>query len=191
VVRDARSAASAWQPDPDFDQDLTLAERRSVADRLDARRERAARTAAWQEWIPSLYWDWFATFTWDPKRYPELRLEFAQRCVFRFLTRLSREVYGRRFAKRGMGLYGVITFERQKNGRWHAHGVIGGTRRLRRLTTMDSWNASYGFARIYPVSDEQLKSVVYAVKYAVKGPEPLIFGTWRNVQPSLWKRVSG
>ncbi len=148
-------------------------------------------------WLSPLPWQWFITMTWPPMRDTNVKtphartpkprrgarrvarprsgpthnsLEYCQRRVRTLLGRLSRKAWGPRWAERHKGLFGVMVYERHKEGAWHAHGLLAGVRDLRRMDVVDYCAATpgYGWTRVFDFADE--RQVAYLVKYVAKNP---------------------
>jgi hypothetical protein len=85
---------------------------------------------------------------------------------------INRELYGRRWRKRGQGVRWVRAMEMQRRGVPHFHALLGGDGldELRRLSYMDRWNQLAGFAKIEPPKDGGAVRG-YCAKYVAKGGE--------------------
>lgn len=123
---------------------------------------------AWAKFLGSIWFQWFATLTFENNVHPEAALKRYQR----FTNDLNRELYGRRWMKQPLGgIYWVVAVERQKRGVVHLHALMGDPDNLnvvvRRLTWMDKWNEIAGFARIEAIRSNDA-ALRYVTKYVVK-----------------------
>jgi len=126
---------------------------------------------AWLSFLSRWRWEWIAHLTFREDVHPE-----AADKVFRvWLSKLNRELFGKRWYKRGQGVVWVRGLERQRRGVIHFHSLLAGVGDARRLTWMDEWNKLAGFARIWPVASQR-QAVQYVTKYVVKGGEVDIGG---------------
>jgi len=129
------------------------------------------------EWLSGFPWEWWTTNTLKPRNDGENHtLDYSRKCMRRFIADLSAVAWGLRWRDRLKGLYGIVAFEKHKSGSWHWHGLLAGTRGLRRMNVVD-WCADhpiYGWARVFPTPTE--KEIRYISKYMSKGP-----GMWEPV----------
>ena len=124
----------------------------------------------WAELVARYPWEWFVTLTFTESVHPEAALK-----SMRFwISRLNRELYGRRWYKHSpYGVYWVAAIEYQKRDVIHLHLVMNGIKDARRLSYMDAWEDlgnKNGFARIYPVESNNAVSS-YLCKYVIKDGE--------------------
>lgn len=125
---------------------------------------------AWGEFVAQWPWEWFVTLTFAFDTHPERALK-----LFRvWCSKISREIYGRRwYKKEPYGVTWIVAVEYQKSGRVHLHALIAGVWDTRRLTWMDNWqdlDTLAGFPRIEPVNRPEAVSR-YVSKYVAKEGE--------------------
>lgn len=75
---------------------------------------------SWGDWIAAQPWDLFVTLTPEKQTHPEALLK-----RFRYVcNHYSDHVYGRNWAKRGLGVQWLVGLERFKSGWPHCHAVV-------------------------------------------------------------------
>jgi len=81
---------------------------------------RHASTDAYAQWLSSASWDLFVTIT-DPRMsHPEAMLKQSTW----YMNKINRHLYGKHWAKKGLGVEYVVGLERQKRGSVHAHILV-------------------------------------------------------------------
>jgi hypothetical protein len=128
-------------------------------------------------------WEWYVHFTFAEPVHPEQ----ADKRFRRFTRDINRALYGRRYGDEGAGVPWVRGIEYQKRDVIHFHGLYGGgVSALRRLTYMDLWSKSNGFARIYPYDGKE-GALFYMTKYVFKGGDMDIYIPRNGIQAGLLK----
>lgn len=126
-------------------------------------------------------WDWFCTLTF---RGDAVHPEAADKRFRVWVSKINRELYGRRWRKRGQGVRWVRAMEMQRRGVPHFHALLGaeGLDELRRLWWMDRWNQLAGFAKIEPPKNGGAVRG-YCAKYVAKGGELDVGGPGMHEPP--------
>lgn len=122
---------------------------------------------AWCELLKRYPLQWFCTLTFRDSVHPERGFK----CYRAWINQLNIEIHGRRWNRRGQGVYWVLAWEWQKRGVLHFHALVGDVADLnteaRRLTWMDRWFKLAGIARISEIiSHEAVQR--YCSKYIAK-----------------------
>ena len=153
---------------------MTRAQLQAWRRRRRARRERAELGAAVPAWLQTFPWTHMATFTFRPPRNGQTvrnRHAFCKRHLERFLREVSRLHFGRRWKKHGLGVAGVIAWEKHVSGAWHAHMLILGAPEGRldylRIYALADLDQVIGQRNIIGVRDAE--AVKYVAKYVAKG----------------------
>jgi len=125
--------------------------------------------------------EWFINaMTFEDVIHPEQ----ADRRYRRFLDAVNESLFGRRWRKRGQGVYSIRATEYQRRKVLHYHALAGGgVYKLRRKEWEQRWQAQdegNGFLRIYPY-DPTMGGTLYIAKYVSKGGEvDLFLPRWLN-----------
>jgi hypothetical protein len=100
---------------------------------------------------------------------------------------VNRARFGRRWYRRGLGVFWARGLELQRRGAIHYHALITGVGDVRRLTMMDEWARLAGWARIRPVESQE-RVGRYVAKYVSKGGEIDLGGPQPvpECQTTLW-----
>ncbi len=121
---------------------------------------------AWCEFIGRWEWSWFCTLTFKNDVHPER----ADKLFRVFVSKLNRELYGRRWYRQGHGGFPwVNALEYQRRGVIHFHSLFGGD--IKRLYTVDAdrlWRELAGFAKIQKIRNAGAVQS-YVSKYVMKG----------------------
>lgn len=157
------------QPPPLLDG-MTAAQVREWLEREARTVERQARREVLTGWLLRWRWEWFATGTFKQCD----SLDYCRRRARAWWRSLSRAVYGRRWERRGEGVYGVVAYERQQRGDWHWHALVAGLRGESYATGHALYRRD-GLLWLAPVRDG---GVQYVTKYATKGDRWDVFGRW-------------
>lgn len=122
----------------------------------------------WVSFLSRYAWLWFTTNTFREEVHPER----ADKCYRYWLHNINRHLYGNRYQKKGVSVYGVKALEYQERGVIHFHSLLAGDglSDVSRLESMDTWHELAGYARIYPPRSQEAVSS-YVSKYVVKGGE--------------------
>lgn len=105
------------------------------------------------EWLNQFKWDWWATFTFRRDTSPYR----AKKSFLRFIRgNLHRHAY-----------YFMVVEWHSYRDCVHLHALVGNVDKVRRLSTMDRWYATYGISRIWPY-DTRLGARYYLSKYITK-----------------------
>jgi len=147
---------------------------RKLAGRASAAADRERRRVATNRWLLTYSWDIFVTLTWR-SGFRSKRIALKE--VERLLGDLSIAIDGCQWKRRGLGLYALIAWEKHQSGALHAHLIVGRWCGWDYKGLHDRWNDRCGFAWIKPV-DGSKAVVAYTVKYASKGGNYDVFGTW-------------
>lgn len=86
-----------------------------------------------------------------------------------FLGEINRRLYGKRWIRKGQGVFGAIATEKIPDFPHH-HAILGGQglrAGLRRLEIMDMWDGLFGIARVTDYRGDAAAG--YLVKYVTKG----------------------
>jgi len=129
--------------------------------------QKALRTA-WVEFLDQWPWQWFVTLTFRRS----VSVEGAEKVFRVFISKINRELFGSRWAKKphgGIGWVCALEYQRPRDVP-HFHALLSNVEDLRRLTWMDTWDELAGYARI---QDIRSKYAVrrYIVKYCLKEGE--------------------
>jgi len=146
---------------------------------------------AWTEFLKKWEWEQFGTFTFrEEPGHPEV----ADKLYRVLVSKVNRGLYGPRWHKKGLGITWTLAVERQQRGTVHFHTLWGLTGPMVqakefRFQAMGWWNELAGFARIYPIENENAVRG-YVSKYVVKGGEltlggPLEEGQSRQLEMPL------
>lgn len=125
---------------------------------------------AWTNYLSQWPWDWFCTLTFRESVHPERAAK-----VFRMWTcEINRDIYGRRWREKNLGIYWVKALEYQRRGVIHFHTLMSGrganlNQQAKRFKYMQRWDQLAGFAKIEPPRDGAV--VNYVSKYVAKGGE--------------------
>ncbi len=113
-------------------------------------------------------WHWFATNTFRNEVHPER----ADKLFRLWVSKMNRQLFGQRWAKKGLGIYWARCLEYQKRDVLHYHSLMGGhgLDDMRRLTQMDVWNELAGYSRIEPPRNHYAVEN-YVAKYLTKDGE--------------------
>jgi len=136
-------------------------------------------TEGWVDLLSRYEWDWFVTLTFRNCIHPEA----AEKRFRVWLNQLNRQLYGKRWSKKGQGIYWAKALEWQKRNVIHFHLLMSDVQNLnetlRRLSAMDKWKDLAGFARI-EVPKQQMCVARYCAKYIIKGGEIELSPTLRS-----------
>jgi hypothetical protein len=124
-------------------------------------------------------WEWFCTLTFVEAR---VHPERADKCFRVWIAKLNEQVFGRRWQRRGQGVLWARGVEFQRRGSLHFHVLVARVGNVRRLSLMDEWAQLGGWARIRPVSRQDLVRR-YVSKYVTKGGEIDIGGPGLTAEP--------
>ena len=169
--------------DPDLFVGMTQKEISDYENRLSMKKQDNEIGSAFSEWFSKFQCDWFLTVTFPPR--PGIKnhtIEWCRRCLNEHLIEaFSEKLWGRRWRKRGKGLFGYIVWEKNVRGAWHAHLLVSGTRGRpqREVIACCKKHPVLGYATCstWPL-DEQKK---YVAKNLNKGDTTWeIFGNWRG-----------
>lgn len=148
------------------------------------RSTRYALSDAWGNFLARYPWEWFVTLTFVEDVHPEAALKKWRLWV----SKINRELFGPRWAKKKHGgVYWVVSIEYQERGVIHLHALMTGLRETRRLTWMDKWqelDTKTGFARIFPVENNEAASR-YVSKYISKGGEIFFSDNLKDISNDL------
>jgi hypothetical protein len=130
--------------------------------------DRARLREAYIELLSRFPMQWFCTLTFRESVHPEQAFK-----LFRVWTNeINRQLYGRRWHKRGDGIYWVLAWEYQQRGVLHFHALLGDVSDLNtkvwRLERMDRWDELAGIARVEDIQGH-VAVERYVSKYVVKG----------------------
>ena len=96
---------------------------------------------------------------------------------FRYFTgEINKRLYGKRWIRKGAGVWGAIATEKHISGYPHHHFIMGGEglrAGLRRLEIKDMWGNLFGFARVWDYQGEA--AARYITKYVTKGGQVDVF----------------
>lgn len=131
----------------------------------------------WVGFLDRWPWDLFGSFTFRDDPHPEA----ADKRFRVFISTLNRQLYGRRWYKRGEGVTFCVAMERQERGVVHFHALLKSAELVELLRSswlqveghcqndvMELWNQLAGFARIEPIESSELVRN-YVSKYCTKG----------------------
>lgn len=128
---------------------------------------------AYSELLGRYKWEMFLTLTFRKPPHPEAAYK-----KFRFfITRVNRELYGRNWYKKKVGVYWTIALEYHKSGVIHFHALLGDTsfihERFERSSVKNLWFDIAGFARVSNIPDtgdgQRAAILGYISKYVAKG----------------------
>ena len=136
--------------------------------------DRTAIQSAYADFIAGFEWYWFCTLTFRDPPHPE-----SAEKRFRFwIHKINQLIYGRRYRKRGQGIYWILALEYHKSDAIHLHALLADTEdlnaRFRRQRAKAMWFEIAGLAKVEKIANS--KAVTrYVSKYVSKGGE-LTFG---------------
>jgi len=124
------------------------------------------RSASWASFLGRYNWFWFCTFTFRESVHPERAEKLFQVLV----CMINRQLYGRRWYKKGRSIRWVRAMEMQKRNVLHYHALIGGDRAqlLDAAGFQEVWYEMAGIARISPLEAKDA-ALAYVSKYVSKG----------------------
>ena len=135
---------------------------------------------AYAIWLNEFQWQWFCTLTFRVPPHPE-----AADKKFRYwIHRLNCALYGKRYKKRGQGIYWVLALEYHRSEAIHFHALLADTEdlnvRLSRAQAKRLWDELAGFARINGINEQHLAVTNYISKYVTKGGELTVSDTLKS-----------
>jgi hypothetical protein len=152
-------------------------------DQIADNRDRSLRRTLqqMQDIVKCNEFNWFATFTFDPKKHPAYDEKYCSDKMRNWLKNQQR-------------LHGhfnyILVREPMKDGKWHFHALLGAftgdfyeTGKLRgadnhKMYKITSWQKNYGFADMEPIANKQ-KLTSYIMKYIQKDIDIVGFGKKR------------
>jgi len=136
----------------------------------------AALRDAWIAFLSPYRWEWIGTFTFrDGAVHPER----ADKLFRVFISKANRDLFGPRWARKGVGISWARGLEYQRRGTIHYHALLSGTGALRRWIYKEIWFELAGIARIEQPRFHQ-RVLRYITKYVVKDGEIDLGGPWFN-----------
>ena len=140
--------------------------------------------ASWAEFLGRWSWEWFCTLTFVSDR---VHPERANKCFRVWLAKVNEAAFGRHWRRRGKGVLWARGTEFQRRGSVHFHALLARVGQARRLSMMDEWAKLAGWARIRPVTRQDLVRK-YVAKYVAKGGEIDLGGPGleQMEEPRLW-----
>ena len=139
---------------------------------------------AYASWLNQFQWQWFCTLTFRVPPHPE-----AADKKFRYwIHRLNCALHGKRYPKKGQGIYWVLALEYHRSEAIHFHALLADTQdlnvRFKRTHAKQLWCELAGFARIDGIIDDideqRLAVTNYLSKYVTKGGELTVSDTLKN-----------
>jgi len=102
-----------------------------------------------------------------PSRHAEdvVRKRFAY-----FVGEVNKVVYGKRWIRKGQGIWGAMAIENHLSGYPHHHAIFGGDGLrlgIKRIEMMNIWDEHFGIARVWDYKGDA--AARYLCKYVCKG----------------------
>lgn len=124
-------------------------------------------------------WDWWCTFTLDPKKYNRYDLNVWQKDFSKFLNNYNRclEEYRIKY---------LLVPEQHKDGAWHMHGFIKGIKpqdlyiNKNGYLTWKQYEKKFGYISMDKVKDQD-KASSYILKYMTKDIDKNVTGLHRHM----------
>lgn len=146
---------------------------------------------AWGIFLAQYPWQWFITLTFVVDVHPEE----AEKKLRVWVSQMNRQLYGRNWKRKGLGIYWVCSFEYQKRGILHIHGVMNGVEQLNPFEAMKLWErldidrpshaVKTGYARIYPIKNLHA-TCLYVTKYVSKEGDVLFSDNMKSLKQDLF-----
>ena len=144
-----------------------------------------ASQASYAGWLAEYDWQWFATLTFSAAIHPE-----AARKRFQvWINWINTRIYGKRWYRRGDGVFWVLALEFQKRGVIHFHALLCDVESLNeRLSRRDARNRWYqlaGVARVDPIVKGLSVVTNYVSKYVTKDGDLELSPSMRRYRSQL------
>lgn len=152
----------------------------------------------WVCFLSRWTWDWFCTFTFDPKKHSSpnglIHPEKATKAFRLFVHELNTRLYGKNWKRRDESVHFALAVEFHKSGVIHMHALIGAERDLnevaRRMEMKEWWYENFGIARIEK-PDDAGDVQAYCSKYVVKGGEIVLSDNLRSTVRQMGLDLAG
>jgi hypothetical protein len=152
------------------------------------RLQRQSLKQSWQEYLfrlPEIIggpYEYVGHFTYrDAEEIPPRHAEDVVRKRFAyFVVEVNKMVYGKRWMRKGMGIWGAMAIEKHLSGYPHHHAIFGGDglrRGIKRVEMMNIWDEHFGIARVWDYRGEA--AAKYLCKYVTKGG---VVDVWASAQ---------
>jgi hypothetical protein len=126
------------------------------------------------EYFLDLGLDLYATFTYKERptrngKRVRPKGEWAKKCLHITIAQMNRAIWGKRWSKRKHGMFGVICWEKHKDGHPHAHALFGGLPPHIPVADMQQWFTDrLGWCVVKRIGPADRRVAQYVSKYITK-----------------------